>query len=72
MKHFKRESKISLTYKERMDTAMKKTRFWFCVSETVYLQGIFRRVWTDGERFFVKYNGQTWDVTDKQDWFIPD
>ena len=49
---------------------MKKTKYRFIVTTTIYLLPVYRRVWTDGERFFIKYNGKLFDMTDRQDEFV--
>lgn len=47
---------------------MKKTEFKICCGkESGY--DVYRVVWTDGERFFVKWKNKLIDVTDDKDYF---
>ena len=49
---------------------MKKTKYWFMVSSSVW-KGEFRRVWADENgNFFVRNNGKIWNVTDKRENFV--
>lgn len=50
---------------------MKKTHFSLKVRQSTHT-ATYRRVWTDGTRFFVKFEGKVWDVTDKLNWFVHD
>lgn len=50
---------------------MKRTSYKFLVSIT-NTSPIYRRVWEDNGRFFVRYNGEWNDVSDKQDEFRSD
>lgn len=53
---------------------MKKTQYTFMVSEgSVYnYKGIWRRVYEQDGRYFVKYEGRVIDVTKVQDKFVKD
>ena len=50
---------------------LKKTNFELAVAEKAPWELIYRKVWQseDGE-YFVKYNGETINVTNKKDNFI--
>lgn len=47
---------------------LKRTTYRMAVRQTSTAT-IYRTVMTDGERFFVRDDGRTWDVTDKKDQF---
>ena len=52
---------------------MKKTNYSFMVAWGMNCyNGIWRRVYEQGGRYFVKYNGETKDVTEKKNDFIID
>lgn len=47
---------------------MKRTQYKFLVSITNTVP-VYRRVWENNGRFFVKYNGKWNDITDKRNDF---
>ena len=49
---------------------LQRTCFILFVADTCNGNGVYRRVYVDGTRCFVKFNGRLLDVTDKEDWFI--
>ena len=48
---------------------MKKTEYAFQVSETIYLIPIYRRIWEQDGRYYIKSEGKLFDVTDKQEYW---
>ena len=51
---------------------MTKTNYSFMVSWGMNGCNVWRRVYEQDGRYFVKYNGKIIDVTDKEDSFIKD
>lgn len=50
---------------------MKKTNYSFMVSSS-YVKSTWRKVYEENGKYFVKYNNQWIDVTDKKDKFVED
>lgn len=50
---------------------MKKTHYSFMVSSS-YMKTVWRRVYEESGKYYVKYNGEWVEVTDKKNTFVAD